>query len=73
MLNQTIRYEQILSKIELKRDEANNADVDANRLQNQKAVLNNEMRGLEKSLVGILVEQQKTLLSISSRDTGDDL
>jgi len=61
------RYEQILSKIELKRDDLNIVEEGATRLYTEKAAANEEMRKLEKSLVELLVDQQKTLLSISTR------
>ena len=61
------RYEQILNKIELRRDELNEIDEEGKRLEKQKTMANDEMRKLEKSFVSLLVEQQKTLLSISTR------
>jgi len=61
-------YEQILCKIELKRDGLNAVDDETRRLHAEKAKANDDMRKLEKSLVELLVEQQKTLLSISSRN-----
>ena len=60
-------YEQILCKIELKRDGLNAVDNETKKLHTEKSEANDEMRKLEKSLVKLLVEQQKILLSISSR------
>ena len=60
------RYEQILSKIEVKRDEINVIDDELGDLTIEKNEFNDKMRGLERSLVELLVEQQKKLLSISS-------
>ena len=61
-------YEQILCKIELKRDGLNAVDDETRMLHAEKAKANDDMRKLEKSLVELLVDQQKTLLSISSRN-----
>jgi predicted nucleic acid-binding Zn-ribbon protein len=66
------RYEQILSKIESKRDEINMVDEEMKDLTIEKNEANDQMRVLERSLVELLVEQQKKLLSISS-DNGMDI
>lgn len=61
-------YEQILSKIELQRDEVNNVEEEVSRLSKNKNSATEDMRKLEKSLVELLIEQQKKLLNISLRD-----
>lgn len=66
------RYEQILNKIELKRNDLHDIEEEEHRLQIERTGANEEMRKLEKSLVEILVEQQKTLLSISTRGGGKE-
>jgi predicted nuclease with TOPRIM domain len=63
-------YEQILCKIEMKREDLYSVEEEAKQLNTEKVKANDEMRKLEKSLVELLVEQQKTLFSIS---TGNDL
>ena len=62
------RYEQIITKIESKRDGLSSFDEDLRVLNVEKTELNDKMRGLERSLVELLVDQQKKLLSISSND-----
>ncbi len=59
----------MLSKIESKRDDLNLVDQELKELNIKKSDVNDEMRGLERSLVELLVEQQKKLLSISSDDS----
>lgn len=63
-------YEQILCKIEMKREDLYSVEEEAKQLNTEKVKANDEMRKLEKSLVELLVEQQKTLFSIS---TGNDM
>lgn len=60
-------YEQILCKIELHREEQNKIDEEFMRLKSEKDSSTDEMRILETSLVELLVEQQKKLLSLSLR------
>ena len=62
------RYEQIITKIESKRDDLSSFDDELKTLDMDKVEINDKMRGLERSLVELLVEQQKKLLSISSND-----
>lgn len=61
-------YEQILCKIDMKREDLYSVEEEAKKLHTEKAEAHDEMRKLEKSLVGLLVEQQKTLLSISTEN-----
>jgi hypothetical protein len=61
-------YEQILCKIEMKRENLHAVEEEAKQLHTEKGKANDEMRKLEKSLVALLVEQQKTLLSISTEN-----
>ena len=50
----------------MKRDEISVIDDELGDLTLEKNEINDKMRGLERSLVELLVEQQKKLLSISS-------
>lgn len=66
------RYESILSCIESMREDLTSLDDAMNSLIKEKDVANEEMRKVERSLVEVLVGQQKKLLSIISRDEGTD-
>ena len=60
-----------MSKIESKRDEINMVDDEMKDLTIEKNDVNDQMRVLERSLVELLVDQQKKLLTITS-DNGLD-
>ena len=62
------RFEELLTKIENKREDLNVYEKKLMALSREKSNADDEMRDLEKSLVEILVDQQKKLLAISSRD-----
>lgn len=62
------RYEELLSSIEDKREDLNTYENKLIALNRKKSAADDEMRDLEKSLVEILVDQQKKLLAMSSRD-----
>jgi hypothetical protein len=57
-----------LSSIEDKREDLNTYENKLIALNRKKSAADDEMRDLEKSLVEILVDQQKKLLAMSSRD-----
>ena len=57
-----------MRNIEEKREDLNKYETKLMALNREKRAADDEMRDLEKSLVEILVDQQKTLLAISSRD-----
>lgn len=61
-------YEQILNKIELQRDELNVVEEEVMMLNKDKNAATEDMRKLEKSLVELLIGQQKKLLNITLRD-----
>ncbi len=60
-------------KIESKREELSRFDEELNIINIKKNEMNDKMRGLERSLVELLVDQQKKLLSIvSNGETNKD-
>jgi len=65
-------YESILSCIESTREEVTSLDDAMKSMIEEKDVANEEMRKVERSLVEVLVGQQKKLLSIISRDEGNE-
>ena len=61
------RYEKLLGSIEVKRESLNSVNNKLNQFCDERTNANEQMRELERSLVEVLVYQQKKLLEISSR------